>query len=421
MSLDMIAELSMRLPEGSQLAIGSRQDVPVPVARLRAQRGVVEIGIDDLAMDRPAARALLAGAGWSGCRILRSITSSAAPRAGRPVCTWRRWRSTPDLAPAVTSTFTGDDRFVADYLRSEFLDRVVPRRRVVPDAHVDPRPPDRAALRRRRRSHGSSGVLDRLERRNLLVLPLDRNGEWYRYHHLFRDLLARSCGGVSRRSSQSSTPEPPRGTRSTTCLEAAIEHAPALRRRRPGRSSGPRGRQPGLGQRSAATRCCAGWSGSRPTICSSTQPAVAVHGALIFALVGRPGDAERWAEAAERTTLTGVQADGNTMEGTLAYLRALLCRDGLDEMRKDAQTALDGLAPISPYRAAMLHADGSRRPPRGRPRPGRRALRPSDGRSHERRRRPVRPVALAERGLVAIEQGRLVGGRGARRPGARRS
>ena len=55
-SLDMIAELSMRLPEGSQLAIGSRRDVPVPVARLRAQRGVVEVGIDQLAMDRPKAR-----------------------------------------------------------------------------------------------------------------------------------------------------------------------------------------------------------------------------------------------------------------------------------------------------------------------------------------------------------------------------
>ena len=36
---------------------------------------------------------------------------------------------------------------------------------------------------------GSSRVLDRLERRNLLVLPLDRQGEWYRYHHLFRELL----------------------------------------------------------------------------------------------------------------------------------------------------------------------------------------------------------------------------------------
>ena len=100
------------------------------------------------------------------------------------------------------------------------------------------------------------------------------------------------------------------------------------------------------------------------------QPAVAVHGALIFALVGRPSDAERWAEAAERTTVTGVQADGNTMEATLAYLRALLCRDGLDEMRKDAETALRGLAPMSPYRSAMLHAIGAAALLERRPRAG---------------------------------------------------
>ena len=47
------------------------------------------------------------------------------------------------------------------------------------------------------------------------------------------------------------------------------------------------------------------------------------------------------------------------MAGSLAYLRALLCRDGPDQMRRDAQDALEGLAPLSPYRAAMLHAAGA--------------------------------------------------------------
>jgi LuxR family maltose regulon positive regulatory protein len=36
---------------------------------------------------------------------------------------------------------------------------------------------------------GSARLLEDLERRNLLVIPLDRRREWYRYHHLFRDLL----------------------------------------------------------------------------------------------------------------------------------------------------------------------------------------------------------------------------------------
>ena len=36
---------------------------------------------------------------------------------------------------------------------------------------------------------GSAAVLANLERSNLLLVPLDRHGEWYRYHHLFREVL----------------------------------------------------------------------------------------------------------------------------------------------------------------------------------------------------------------------------------------
>jgi LuxR family maltose regulon positive regulatory protein len=46
------------------------------------------------------------------------------------------------------------------------------------------------------------------------------------------------------------------------------------------------------------------------------------------------------------------------MEATLAYLRAILCRDGIGEMRRDAQIAWDGLSPASPYRATMLYTEG---------------------------------------------------------------
>ena len=91
-SLDMIAELSMRLPEGSQLAIGSAGTYrsPSPVSHA-ARRGRDR---DRSARDGPTggtARSWPAPVWW-GSRILRSITSSAEPRAGRRVSTWRRWR-----------------------------------------------------------------------------------------------------------------------------------------------------------------------------------------------------------------------------------------------------------------------------------------------------------------------------------------
>ena len=89
----------------------------------------------------------------------------------------------------VAHTFTGDDRFMGDYLRTEFLDRVSPAdlsflvRTSILERLSGPLCD--ATVGRK----GSGHILDRLERNNLLVTPLDHRGEWYRYHHLFRELL----------------------------------------------------------------------------------------------------------------------------------------------------------------------------------------------------------------------------------------
>ena len=60
--VDTIAALALGLPAGSQLAIGSRDGLPLPAARLRAQGGIVEIGVDDLAMNEQEAALLLSEA-----------------------------------------------------------------------------------------------------------------------------------------------------------------------------------------------------------------------------------------------------------------------------------------------------------------------------------------------------------------------
>ena len=134
-----------------------------------------------------------------------------------------------------------------------------------------------------------------------------------------------------------------------------------------------------------------------------SQPAVAVHGALIYALIGRAGDAERWARAAERTSFRGTLADGNTMESSLAYLRALLCRNGVDEMRRDAHLALEGLGPLSPYRAAMLHAAGAADLLQGDLDHADLYFARAVDEATSAGAAPFIPVALAERGIVAIE------------------
>ena len=62
-SLDAVAALALGLPAGSQMAIGSRDALPLPAARLRAQGGIVEIGADELAMSGYEAGSLLGAAG----------------------------------------------------------------------------------------------------------------------------------------------------------------------------------------------------------------------------------------------------------------------------------------------------------------------------------------------------------------------
>ena len=86
-------------------------------------------------------------------------------------------------------TFGGADRLVSEYMESEFLARISRRQRVfLTRTAVLERmsgPLCEAVLEQ----SGSAATLAELARSNLLLVPLDRRGEWYRYHHLFRDML----------------------------------------------------------------------------------------------------------------------------------------------------------------------------------------------------------------------------------------
>jgi LuxR family maltose regulon positive regulatory protein len=252
--------------------------------------------------------------------------------------------------------FAGDDRFIVDYLNSELLSRLPSRqvsfltRTAVLDRMCGPLCD--AVLD----TTGSAKVLESLAGSNLLLVPLDRRRQWYRYHHLFRDLLRAE---LERREPQL-IPELHRRAaawcQANGLEETAIDHAQAagdtdhvarlvLNVMQPVWASGRVDTVLGWMQ----------WLEREQMI--ERYPAVAVHGALIFALLGRATRAEQWAAAAERASPQGRLPDGSTMESYLGYLRAILCRDGVTEMRRDARLAWDGLGPLSPYRATMLHTE----------------------------------------------------------------
>jgi LuxR family maltose regulon positive regulatory protein len=194
-----------------------------------------------------------------------------------------------------------------------------------------------------------------LEGANPLGVPPDRHREWYHYHYLFRDLLGAE---LERRE-----PELIRQLQARAAAwceanglpELAIDHAQAAedadRVARlveclafPAYASG----------RAQTARRWFQWFAERGL--TERYPLIALQGAFLQVLAGRPEGIERWAAAAERSaarTLTRA-----TMEPWMALLRALLCRDGVDQMRADAEAATAGLASGSPWWATALLLQG---------------------------------------------------------------
>jgi LuxR family maltose regulon positive regulatory protein len=357
--LDVVAELAVRLPGGSLLALASRTRPRLPVA-LRRQGRVVELEATDLAMDQSEARALLERAkvrlagehaaelhrrteGWPVGLYLAALALRAGAGAG--------------VEGDAGAGFTGDDRLVADYLHAELLARLSPRevafltRTAVLDRMCGPLCDAVVG------AQGSAGILQRMDRANLLLVPLDRRRHWYRYHHLFGDLLRAELG---RRE-----PElvPQLHVRAAAWCEAnglpetAIDHAQA---------AGDTDRvarlvamltQPAYasGRVESARRWLA-WFEGQGLI--QRYPLVAVQGAWVQALVGRAAAAERWAATAQRGLVSGTLPDGSTMHSYLALLSALRCRDGVARMRADAQLARRQLGPDSPWRATAVLLEG---------------------------------------------------------------
>jgi LuxR family maltose regulon positive regulatory protein len=402
--LDAVAHLALGLPAGSQLALGSRDSLPLPSARLRAQGGLAEVGADDLAMSAGETPGLLRGAGVD--LPPEGVDDLVERTEGWPVGLYLTALAMTAGSPYAQQGLRvgGDHRFVGDYLRSEILDRVSTEeaafltRTSILEGMSGP------LCDVTLRTSGSARMLEELEDRNLLVVPLDHRREWYRYHHLFRELLASEL----RRREPELVLELHRRAAAwcegNGLPEIAIEHAQAAG-------------DADMVSRLVLNLANTAWAGGRAdTVLRwmtwfddhslvDQYPGIAVHGALMLALMGHPAMTERWAEAAERTEVAGSLEDGNTVEATVAYLRALLCREGVAAMRSDALVALHGLAPASPYRAAMLHAESMSYLLEG-------DLDRADAlvaRSMEVARatgqRPFLAVLLAERGIVAVERG----------------
>jgi LuxR family maltose regulon positive regulatory protein len=189
-----IIAVGQALPPGSQLALAGRNDCALPVGRLRAQGKSVELRAEHFAMTRSEASSLLSMAGveLSPQQVLRLVQRTEGWPAGLYLAALSL--RAQDLYRPDLNEFDGDDRFVSEYVREEFLAELsrkeldfLTRTSVLTRLSA---PLCDAVLE----CNGSGGMLARLARSNAMLVPLDRSDHWYRYHELFAEVLRSELG-----------------------------------------------------------------------------------------------------------------------------------------------------------------------------------------------------------------------------------
>jgi LuxR family maltose regulon positive regulatory protein len=335
-----LSVLADHVPAGSRLVLAGRAEPPLRIARLRVQGKVLEIGPGELSLTREEASALLRNAevaldedevaelhrrteGWPAGLYLAALYL----REGGPL-------------PSAAVAFGGADRLVSEYMESEFLARISQQNREFLT---------RTALLERMSGPlceavlelpGAQTILADLARSNLLLVPLDRQGQWYRYHHLFRDMLLAEL----ERQEPGLVPVLRRRA-ADWCVrnglpEEGLEYSMAA-----GDVDTAAGLAAKLGVpvhrqgRVTTVQRWFGWLEDRGG--TEGHPMVAVLAALLSAATGRPVEAERWADAVDRWQYGDASGPGDpSAEAWAALLRAYLCRRGAKQMRADADEAM---------------------------------------------------------------------------------
>lgn len=195
-----LATLVEHLPSNARIVVSTRSDPALPLARLRARGELVEIRVADLRMT-----------GDETATYLNDVVGLSLSPTDAATLEHRTegWIAALQLAvislqgradpSAFIASFAGSGRYVVDYLVEEVLQRL--------PEDVREFLMTTCVLRRLNASlcdaiTGQAGMartlLDRMERQNLFIVPLDEGRQWFRYHHLFADVLNSHLSGEQR-------------------------------------------------------------------------------------------------------------------------------------------------------------------------------------------------------------------------------
>jgi len=354
--LDVLAELFPYVPAGSLIAVTSREEPALPLARWRALGRVHEIGPPDLRLNVLEAGLLLEAAGVDlEAGELSELTERTE---GWPAGLYLAALSIQAGASAMSvAAFSGDNRFVSEYLRLELLSRL---------PAADAQFLMRTSILERMcgslsdavlESTGSGQTLEALGRANGFVVRLDQHGEWYRYHHLFGELL--------RNELERSEPDVVAGLNARAmawCIANTLPEQAIVYGHAAGETSTVAGLVDTLflaAYYDGRLETVEGWLALFNDGELADYPALAVYGAWVRVLTGRTEDAERLLALADGATSTIPLSDGSaTIAPWVATLRAHMMGEGLEHALADADLALDQLSPESAFVSVALGARG---------------------------------------------------------------
>src|SRR5438876_366799 len=187
-----LAFLLEHLPPHMHLVIATREDPPLPLARLRARGQLTELRATDLRFTPSEAAGFLnqgMGLNLSAEDIARLSTRTEGWIAGLQLAAISL-QGHQDSTSFITS-FTGSHHFVLDYLVEEVLQQqpVSIQTFLLRTSILDRLCGQLCDAVLLTPSGSGQETLEYIERANLFLVPLDNERRWYRYHHLFADLL----------------------------------------------------------------------------------------------------------------------------------------------------------------------------------------------------------------------------------------
>ncbi len=337
---NQVAFLLEHSPNTFHLVIATRSDPPLPVARLRARGQLVELRSGDLRFtEREAAQFLN---DLMGLNLDEKFVTALEERtegwiAGLQLAALSM-RDRQDVAGFIKN-FSGTNRYILDYLVEETLTRQPPeiehfllRTSILErmtaslcDAileQIDGPAPEEVSQPNPQISQRSASILEYLEHSNLFLVPLDDERRWFRYHHLFADLLrARLSNSPLAEEIRTMHAQASAWFEANGYLEEAIHHALAAGNfAEAARQTEAAAENAWLnGQYASIPR----WTRALPSQYVFSRPWLCIWNAWVSTQSGTNQEINRWIEAAEQAA-GNEHEDAQTLAIGIAALRAFV-------------------------------------------------------------------------------------------------